>query len=237
MHKEQRKNTHRQPKYLNKEWHTKADRDTLDTYPRLANPVRLLAHTRGSQVLKYKIKPNPNPNTYPHSPYCVVRFIVGYTVCMCHGPPCPRSCTLLAEACIGGGTYRAEAPPKFVSFILLWQLYTNRVIDPSCLQIHPPTTVPPVALLQPLIIEYNVGCCSRPPTHLPSKWVGFNSSRRCRISPCCLEGTGCLVTTWPPSPLRPRCGTAGATLLAFPIWTGVYGKLPFDAIFIYIYSL
>ena len=39
---------------------------------------------QGLEILQYKISPNPNPKsaTNPRSPYCVMRFIVGYTVYM-----------------------------------------------------------------------------------------------------------------------------------------------------------
>ena len=55
----------------------------------LSRIARLLGswhiHIKGSQILQYRITPSPNPNinTNMRSPYCVMRFIVGYTLYIC----------------------------------------------------------------------------------------------------------------------------------------------------------
>ena len=50
--------------------------------------VRPLAHTYvririGSYILQYKITNLNSNSTNPRSPYCVMRFIVGYPLCIC----------------------------------------------------------------------------------------------------------------------------------------------------------
>ena len=44
-----------------------------------------MAHIHGHEILQYSVNPTPNPNTNtnPHSPYCVMRFIVKYMF-VCH---------------------------------------------------------------------------------------------------------------------------------------------------------
>ena len=77
---------------------------------------------RGHQILQYKI--NPNPNTNPSSPYCIMRFIFGFRV---HVPSREGAGNVVSDPALDWPTAVPEMKCAEIPMLVLARKYFRKI--------------------------------------------------------------------------------------------------------------